>query len=444
MASSSAACRSIARNTRYLVTGEIVGRAIRALYLILLARLLGPDLFGLLSYAQFWQLLFFALVVFGTGRVLSREIGRDPAGFPEVLASALTLRVLIGLIVASIAAFVGWWLAPDAAARQLAVIFSLALVARGIASFAQQIFIASEASHLTLRQEAVWRSTEALLGLTVLAVGGGLVGIAGAHLLSWVLQAGSGLMLVRRDLHPLFLGWYRQRVRTLLQDGLSAMLVASALSVILNGTLVLYLNLFPDRTDAGQLAAVLQALMLLLLLPKALATSTLPILGRQVAAGDGDDGRTIAMLLRLTLLASAVIALLGMSLTSRITELVLGAGYANAGTWLGPSLWLLLPFGIGQLLSQHLFAHGQIWPNAIRAWAGAMGTLLTLWPLGHWMGGAGVLVAVGIGLQCWAMALARHTLRHGLLKLDPGLLWAVSLASASAVIATGMSMSNLI
>ncbi len=55
MASSSAACRSIARNTRYLVTGEIVGRAIRALYLIMLARHLGPDLFGLLSYAQFWQ-----------------------------------------------------------------------------------------------------------------------------------------------------------------------------------------------------------------------------------------------------------------------------------------------------------------------------------------------------------------------------------------------------
>lgn len=378
-------------------------------------------------------------MVFGTGRVLSREIGRDPAGFPEVLASALTLRMLIGVIVASIAALVGWWLAPEGAARQLAVIFSLALVARGIASFAQQVFTASEASHLTLRQEALWRTTEALIGLAVLAIGGGLIGIAGAHLLSWLLQAGSGLILVRRDLPSLFFGWHWQRVRTLLQDGMSAMLVAAALSVILYGTLVLYLNLFPDRGDAGQLAVVLQALMLLLLMSKALATSTLPILGRQVAAGKGDDERTMSMLLRLTLITSAAIALLGMSLTTQIIGLVLGAGYASAGAWLGPSLWLLLPFGVGQLLNQHLFAHGQIWPNATRAWAGAVATLLAFWPLAHWMGAAGALLAIGIGLLTWALALAHHALRKGLLKYDWGLLWALSVASTAGIIATWMS-----
>jgi len=424
MGSSSAAYKSIAGNTRYLVTGELVARAIRGIYLIVLARLLGPDLFGLLSYAQFWQMLFYALVVFGTGRVLSREIGRDPAGFSEVVGSALTLRLLIGFIVAPAAALVGWWLVPETTSRHLAVIFSLALVARGIASFAQQVFIASEASHLILRQEFIWRSFEALLGLGVFAIGGGLVGIGGAHLMSWVLQAGSGLILVRRDLHPLHLGWHWRRVLALLQDGLSAMLVASALSVILNGSLVLYLNLFPERSDSGQLAVVLQGLMLLLILPKALATSALPILGRQVAAGSGDETLTTAMLLRLALVASSALALIGMLLAATMTRLVLGVGYTSAGTWLGPSLWLLLPFGIGQLLSQHLFAHGDIWPNAVCAWAGTMATLLALWPLGHWMGAAGILLAIGIGLLTWAMGLLHHTMRHGLLKLDPGLLWA--------------------
>jgi hypothetical protein len=219
----------------------------------------------------------------------------------------------------------------------------------------------------------------------------------------------------------LALGWQTARVRMLLHDGLSAMLAAAALALIVNGSLVLYLSLFPDRGDGGQLAVVLQALSPLLLVPKSLAVSTLPGLGRQVVAGSADAARTTTMLLRLTLLVSAAVALLGTVLAPPLTGLLLGADYARAGAWFGPALWLLLPFGAGQLLTQLLFARGDVWPNAARAWAGALVTLLALWPLARWLGGAGVLVAMGLGLAVWTLALARLAYRHGDLGPEPGL-----------------------
>ncbi len=415
-----AAHRSIARNAGYLVGARLLARGLRVVYLVALARLLGPELFALLSYAQFWQLLFFTLVVFGTGRLLSRDIGRDPVGFSAVLTTTLTLRLALGLVVAPATALAGWYLAPDPAARPLLVVFSLALLARGIAAWSQQVFTAYEASHLTLRQEALWRSVEAVLGLAALAAGAGLLGIATIHALTWGLQAVTGLLLVHRRLHAVSLGWDRGRLRILLHDGLSAMLVAFALGLIQNGSLLVYLKLCPANTDGGQLAVVIQALSLLLLVPKGIAVSTLPVLGRQVAAGSSDAGRTVAGLLAVTLAIAGALALSGTALAPTITELLLGADYAQAGAWLGPSLWLLLPFAAGQLLSQLLFAHGDMWANTTRAWFGATATLLALWPLGALFGAPGVLTAMAIGLTLWALALLTLVHRQGHLGLGAG------------------------
>lgn len=69
--------RSIARSAGQLISARVLASALQVTYLIALARILGPQLFGLLTYAMFWQLMFLALVMFGIGRRLCREIGRD-------------------------------------------------------------------------------------------------------------------------------------------------------------------------------------------------------------------------------------------------------------------------------------------------------------------------------------------------------------------------------
>ncbi|KAA6186098.1 oligosaccharide flippase family protein [Thiohalocapsa marina] len=411
--------RSIARNTVHLVGAQTLARGLRILYLVALARLLGPELFALLSNAQFWQLLFLPLVVFGTGRLLSREIGRNPAAFSEILAATLTLRLALGFLVASAAALAGWWLTSDPAERSVLVLFSVALLARGVAGWTQQVFIASESSHLLLRQEIGWRAAEAVLGLATLVAEAGLLGVAAVHVLTWLLQAGSGLLVVHRQLHRVTFGWHRSQLRVLLQDGLSAMLVALALSVMLNGSLPVYLKLFPGHTDGGQLAVVLQALSVLLLLPKGIAKSTLPILGRQVAASAEHAGRTIVWLLVVSLSAAVVLVLLGMALASDVAVLLLGNAYAQAGAWLGPSLWLMLPFAGGHLLTQLLFAHGDVWASTTRAWVGALVTLIALWPLGAQMGALGVVNAIGIGLSVWAFALGQLAVSRGYIRIGP-------------------------
>lgn len=423
--------RSIARNTGHLISAQLVTRALRGVYMLVLARLLEPELFGLLSYAQFWQLLFIPFVFFGTGRVLSREIGRNPGQAAAVLANSLSLRILTGLAVATACAAAAWWLEPEPLERLLLVILSLTLLARGLANWSQEVFTAYEATHFTLRQEALWRSVEAVLGLTILALGAGLAGIALVHALSWSFQAGGGLWVVHRRLHPVVLGWEWRALTRLMRDGISGVLVIFSITVMLEGGLVTYRWLVPDALDLGQLAIVLQALAMLLMVPKVLAISALPVLSGFVAAGAGDERVSMAAMLRLALMGAAAVALIGLAAAVPLVALVLGPEYKQAGRWLGPALWLLLPFGVGQLLNQLLVARGDYWANARCAVTAALLTVLTLPPLIAVAGAGGVLVAAGLGLSVWALTLLRLVRHQDRLRLVPGLRRAVGTLAAA-------------
>jgi O-antigen/teichoic acid export membrane protein len=407
--------RAIARNAGHLIAANLVARALRVVYLAVLARFLGPELFGLLTYAQFWQLLFYSLVLFGTGRLLSREIGRDPAQAASVLAHSLTLRLLTGLLVGSCCGAAAWTLNPLEPARTLLLIFSLTLIARGLASWSQQVFLAYQVSHLTLRQEATWRSVEVLLGIVVLALGGGLLGVAAVHGLSWAAQAAAGLAVVQRHLHPVRLGWQPRPMVGLLADGASAMLAAFSLALMLEGGLVLYRTLFPSAADVGQLGLVLHAMALVAMMPKEVAVSALPALSRMAAAGGPEAIASLRPMLRLAILSAAAMSLLGLAAGPPVVHLLLGPDYDLAGRWLGPALWLALPFGTGYLLNQFLFAHGDYWANARCAVIAALLATGLLPLLAWWLNGLGVLFAIGIGLSLWvALMLRLARQRYGL------------------------------
>jgi hypothetical protein len=91
---------------------------------------------------------------------------------------------------------------------------------------------------------------------------------------------------------------------------------------MLEGGLVLYQTLFPAADDIGQLAVVLQALSVLLMVPKQAAASALPVLSRFAAAGAGQTQDSMQTMLRLILLGSAKIARVGAALATPL----IGAG----------------------------------------------------------------------------------------------------------------------
>jgi len=93
-------------NTGWLFSEKIVRLGVGLFVNIWIARYLGPDKFGLLSYAIAFAGLFVPFVTLGLDDIVVRNIVRDPACKNELLGSAFILK-LIGGVSAFVVATVG-------------------------------------------------------------------------------------------------------------------------------------------------------------------------------------------------------------------------------------------------------------------------------------------------------------------------------------------------
>lgn len=83
--------RKFTANSSWLIGENILRMAVGLFVGIYIARQLGPERFGALSYAESFTGLFVALVVLGLPRVLTRELVKQPERRGELLGSAFAL-----------------------------------------------------------------------------------------------------------------------------------------------------------------------------------------------------------------------------------------------------------------------------------------------------------------------------------------------------------------
>ena len=69
--------RSVARNTAFLTVAQAINVGTCPVYVIVVARIPGPEIYALLAYSQSWYMAFLPIAMFGMGRVIIRSIGTD-------------------------------------------------------------------------------------------------------------------------------------------------------------------------------------------------------------------------------------------------------------------------------------------------------------------------------------------------------------------------------
>lgn len=424
--------RSIATNAGYLFAARTVTSVLRVLYIIALARVFGPELYGLLAYGQSWIGIFIPLTALGFGVLLSRETGIDRTHGQLLTVQMFALRGPLTLVAAILCAGIGWAANTEPTVRLLLYILSLAMIGRAMAIMAEDAFTAFEISHLTFRQEVLFRPAEVGLGFAILAAGGGVFEIAGLHAAVQIAQGVRGLVLVRRhlDLPAMPIVW--PAMGRLLVKALSAGAAGLVAAWLLQGPLVLYAQSTADRTGVGQLALVLQALVLLCNLPWAIGRSALPVLSSAKARRDGASVRYAEAMLRLAFILTAALGMAGMATGPWLMVSVFGTGYAIAGNLLGPALWLLLPLTAATALNPLLMVRERYGAAGWSALTGATVMTVAVLLLAPRIGPASAVAGAGAGLGVWAVCLLgvvgrREGIGIGLAVVRPGIVAAMAL-----------------
>lgn len=397
--------RLIVRNTTYLLGVNGFSNLARGLYVYALVRYLEPDVYGLVTYGQAWSLIGLSCTALGLGVILSRDVGRFHRPGHPLVTQTLIIRVVTAVGVAILGGLLGWHVETHPMARQLLLIFSVALVGRAIAQWADLVFVAYESTHYTLHQHLIFRSAELLLGCLALAAGYAPIVVVSIHALTWWLQAGYGLVLIRNRFKP---------PRICLEWGPLARLVAIGAplggTVILvnwlpQGPLVLYRYAMGPEDGLGNMAFAMQAFMFLSSVAPIAAKTALPALSRRLAHDTRVDHLFLIRLLGMSSVFGMVAGLVGWLAGPLVVRVAIGPHYEPAGQLLGPILWLLIPWNAGHVLWYLMLAQGRRWMPAAAAALGALALTVAFSPLTASYGSVGAIWATSLGMWIWVAGL---------------------------------------
>jgi O-antigen/teichoic acid export membrane protein len=403
--------RSIARNTTTLAAAQVVGIVTRLAYIVLVARLLGPELYALLAYSQAWYLAFLPLALFGRGIVV-HTIAREPHRTADIAAQAMGIRLYAAVIASIACAGLAWILPGSRDVASLITVLLLALTGRALTTAAQDLFRAHEVTHHTLRQEAMFRVIECIAGAAILLMGGGLLMLVAANGIIWWLQAAYAFHVVNRDLVPLRVAWRPREWLPAARMAQPFFLLSLAAAWCQDGPLILYRHLADNDSLYGQFALAMQAFLIPAGLAQALAAAAQPVITRSAQRGDDKDLAFGGLMLRVAVLVGGLAGFLGLGVGPWLFHMLFGARFATAGELVGPALFCLVPMLAGIGLPPVIMARGHFRAGTAAMVASALTMTLMMPLLVPRLGAYGAMLALALGYAAGPLIAAVYAARR--------------------------------
>jgi PST family polysaccharide transporter len=119
----------VVKNFGWISSEQILGMIASLLVGVWTARYLGPEQFGLLSYALAFTSLFAAIVPLGLNNLIVRDIVQEPENRQTTLGTAFFMQLTAGVVVIGLIAIVStWWLDLEDESQTRQLIFILSLI----------------------------------------------------------------------------------------------------------------------------------------------------------------------------------------------------------------------------------------------------------------------------------------------------------------------------
>lgn len=428
-----ATLKSVLKNAGHLGAARFFNVAARTLYVVVLARQLGPELYGLFAYTQAWYLSFIPITALGGLFLFARNQKPDREYIRAILPLTLALRFTLVVVVAISCGVIGWFIESNPEIRALIALFTVALLARAVSGVMNQLFVFYEEANIVLRQEALFRSLELAVGITVLLAGGGIFELGLVHTVSWALQAARAVVFAN-GIEPLHLRFaWGEIFRIIASRGLAAGLGSALLTWLVQGPLVMSRHSTALAPNLGDIALALQAFSIASIVPMAVTAAAYPVLVRSIARDDNKDVTYVAAMCRATILFGAFAGLMGFALGPPFVAALLGEKFVLAGELLGYAMWLIVPHVIASSAGPLLVVRGLYGAQLWRAIFGVGSMVISFPYCVDWLGPAGVMLSAGLGLCLSAITQMTFLMRTQKLNLNlavtrPSLAAAASLA----------------
>jgi len=352
----SSSAKKLAGDAFFLSLSHIVGIVSRIGYLLLAARLLGPELYGLLVYSQSWYLVFIPLASLGLRGIMLRQVGQHGEDAAGVVQQTVILTSFACLLSSAAAAWLGTVAEPNPMVRQAVLVFSLALLMRSLFFLGESVFVAHEKPRILLPIALFFRPAEALTGIAALLLGYGVIALAWIHAVSWGIQALTVLVIsVRRGIMPPLSLPNRSGLHMLAQ-AFPLLLGGVLMGQIQQGPIIYYR--WQGDDGLGQLSILVQLIATLSIIPMAGLQALLPAMTRKHIRDENEARNLGKKIISLSLLGGTFGALGAMVLAPVVLSPLIGDQYALALRHMGLAVALLGLYSAALAVNQLQTARG--------------------------------------------------------------------------------------
>lgn len=361
-----------ARGSFFLVTGQIAALVLQAVAVFVLARLLGPDFYGIYTLCLVFPNLLLIFVDLGINQAIVRFSaslrvrGRNQQ-IARLIRDGFFFKLVIGLVVFGICFIYSDYLATYVLERPDIGVYirfaSTLIIIRVITTTSFSAFVGLDRMEYGALMLNVQSLSKAVISILLVILGlsiiGALIGLVLSFLIAAVL---SSALLYLHLYRPLNIdkdnevqvkGSWKSSLKILLNYGSPLYLSALLIGIIPQLQSVI-LAVFTLDYDIGNFKASLNFITLLSALTIPIATSLFPAFSK-FGKNSGKVKTFFGLSIKYVSLLVVPSALLMMILSKEIIQIVYGASFASASIYLSLHATLFLLIGLGYQVQKSLF-----------------------------------------------------------------------------------------
>ncbi len=415
--------RTFAKNVFFKGGGEIVIRLLSFAFIVMVARVLGDEDFGVLNFAMSFALLFVVVVDFGFNPLLVRDAAREPGRIANLFFNLFIVKLILGLLFLLAVTIGLQLLAPSPAMRRAGYWLAAFVMLNSFTEFINAVFHA----HQRMQYEAATLTLQKLgllvFGLLALSLGLGVFGVAAAYVAAGAVGLLVAVVVLWRG--KFLLGEWKFNPAILkyaFRQALPLTLTTLFINLYFRIDMTL-LAKFRPAAEVGWYGAAHKCIEVLMVVPAVLVVASFPGFSKLYFEDREKLTRAARQVLRLLLLLGLPLAG-GAALVGRpLMATVFGPDFAAAGPALG---WLALALSfifLNYALSYLLITGEKQVVNALVSGLAVIVSVsanLLLIPRYGYLGAAGAAVITELFLlAAYAWAVQRWLFR---LSLWPALL----------------------
>lgn len=358
-------------NAVWLTFEKVVRVLITTFVGFYVVRYLGPQNFGVLSYALAWLAILGALTGLGLDNIVLRELVRQPDKADAILSTGMGLKLAAALItvLALLSLFVCFQETPGV---ESILIVCLSLVFQAM-SVCEIFFQARAASRSVVQVQVIQSIVSSIVKLLLVYLGASLTWFLWSYVIDALMLGFAIYAIVRCEssIHISLKKFDAIRAKKLLIMSFPLLLAGAATAIYMKIDLIMLESMVvPDILGAYSAAAKLSESWYFI--PVAICTALTPMLLAYKQESSALFERKLKELYSMLIWGSVSVAILVTVLSAPLVKVIYGDKFLQAAELLAVHIWSGVFVCIGLINSISLLSQDRLYQNLLRTSMGAI------------------------------------------------------------------------